>query len=92
MGERRKTLPAAINQEQNDEGEKSKLTRLHKDSQAKLSRKRRALKTLGARKRGLQPYHSGKWEIFEAEGVADRVRAMGEGNAVGSRSRRSLRV
>jgi len=42
-------LPGAINQEQNDEGGKSKLIHLHKDSQAKLSRKRRALTTVGVR-------------------------------------------
>jgi len=40
----------------------------------------------------MQSYHSGKWEIFEAESVADRVRVIGDGGAVGSRSLRSLRV
>jgi len=54
MGERRTTLPAAINQEQNDEGEKSKLTCLRKDSREKLSRKRRALTVVGPPKEGAE--------------------------------------
>ena len=49
MRERRVTLPQAINQEQNDEGGKSKLTRLCKDSRAKLSSMRRTLTTVGVR-------------------------------------------
>ena len=42
-------LPAAINQEQNDEGGKSKLTHLRKNSRAKLSSMRRALIVVGVR-------------------------------------------
>jgi len=42
-------LPAAMDQEQNDEGGKSKLTHLRKDSPAKLSSMCRALTTVGVR-------------------------------------------
>jgi len=45
--ERCRAWPAAMDQEQNDEGGKSKLTHLHKDSQAKLSSMCRALTTVG---------------------------------------------
>ena len=49
MEELRIALPEAMNQEQNNDGGKSKLTRLCKDSSAKLSSMRRDLTAVGVR-------------------------------------------